>query len=358
MNQIDNFDSREPVTYSDGICNDPIVYMWQGICKYYPDTDDNVIICGTSLTYPNAETQNGVVYLGNIEGTESLHTYAFLIPGTANTSIYGPRYNKKLLQLVGSYTTKDSTTNYGFYFKNTDFNNNSDDNQNAFLDSENYTLNLYYKDEVTADYTNIATFAHSVDNGLIVGNSCLKPDIHTATSYGFRIYAWIYDISTKQYFKIENPYNKSHLISCYGIVYNKKNNTYTIVGGDDGGDSKKQTGFIADIKLIDNKIIKYINWTNMPFSINGRTHFEGISKTNVENEYTISADHLLDGKYVGFGCKVRRVKNNFVFYNKTNISYPGASITTANSVLDNKIVGGYKNSDGITSYQAVINTWE
>lgn len=93
---------------------DASVLQRGGACEYQSNA---IILCGT--TNPSPTLGAGLVYVGDIKTTVtdlSNQVFSFLVPGSAYTSCYGPRYDASTdtVTLVGSYNMPNSANTYGF----------------------------------------------------------------------------------------------------------------------------------------------------------------------------------------------------------------------------------------------------
>jgi hypothetical protein len=321
------------------------VSAWQGIRKL---TDTNLINVGT--TNPNPQTGQGFIYIGNIQ-CNSGDSYYLSVPNYKYTSIYGPDYDDD----TGLFTFVGSCSNNS--------NNNSNNKTDGFIYKgtlNNLNKKKYYSfPSVNKKYD--TTFIHSNMNGYLVGN--------TGNVNKQKIRSFIYNINDlNNYTRIKFP--GSLTTTTYGIWYNG-GTSYTITGGYSMKTSISidklyknglptvypfENGFIADF---DSFTKKFSNWTTIDykkigFSIEHPLHIEGISGLNNNpNTYSLSAQVLIDAKPQGYYLSIIRNKNTFDIINGVNIKYSDG-ITTANSVVDNKIVGININKNKTISYQSEI----
>lgn len=326
--------------------NDPSnfgISVWQGIAKY-----KNGLLLFSGTSKPSVTTGQGIVYIGNIEckgGT----IYEISVPSAEYTSLYGPRYDTTtdLFTLVGSYMLPNDSYTYGFLYRGslTDFTNPS-----------NYVLQMNYSEPACT-----TSFTHSTDGDFAVGNS---------GSPGYTTTSWLYNITNNTYTAIQYPGAKT--TTTYGIVKNP-NNSYTIVGGyspskivsindiylSNGIIKPIENGYVADFTY-DGSTITFKNWTSIQYQNNLITHFEGVSSTNNQNVYTISADSLgINNVYIGLFLIIERSNGTFTPSNWKINDY-GSSIgqqgvTSSNSVVDNKLVGVFASLNGSTqAVQTII----
>jgi hypothetical protein len=202
---------------------------------------------------------------------------------------------------------------------------------------------------------------------LLVGN---YDDILKHNTYNLPlgpISAFLYIINIGK--KIEITYPGSTSNTAYGIWYNG-NNSYTICGGysDDaieitnvytknGQPKPIDRAYLVDYNIETNT---FTNWTSItyPYANNLLTHFQGIS-SNAPNKYQIAADTINISRSYNIGSYVivsRTNQGSFVVDKWDDIKFPlPLTITTANSVANNVIVGANFDSDFTSSiaFQAI-----
>ena len=223
-----------------------------------------------------------------------------------NTNLYGPNYTENgEIQVVGNYFVDVSI---GCLYQGT-------------FKTGKWTIIL---PPFSSGALN--TIVHSNSGNLAVGNYDVSEQQNVSK-------AFIYDIETGNYYKIEREGALS--ISAYGIVHIKKDK-YCICGG-----------FIENIigraYLVDfdRKTKEFSNWrvdtfNNQPDLV---THFDGIALNDC-GEYTLTGDYIdLSDLDVGFFAVVNadgKVKWE-------SLHYPGSLVTSGNSVSGNVVIGVYKN---------------
>ena len=313
----------------------PGVSTWQGMCEY---KNNQIVICGTTL--PSPQTGLGLIYIGNIQCNDPNQSYyTFLVPNSEFTSCYGPRYDitTDTFTLVGSYNNPNDTNTYGFLFSG---------NLNGLTNPSNYVTQM----QVTPNQYPI-TFVHSTDGNFAVGAS--------GTTKPPTLSSWIYNISQNTY--TSYSFNNSLFTTLYGIVLNP-DSTYTIVGGYSDGTVLPFTyGFIADMIYDTNtNSLSFVNSTSLSLD-NTITHFEGISKTNNPNVYTIAADVLDSNNItVGYALIIQRENGVFKIMKATNVDFNCTAkniggVTSSNSVLGNTLVGFNESLNSKSSFQCVID---
>lgn len=263
------------------------IYLISGF--YEPDSNSSVAI--------------SFLYEGKLDGKGKWNNLFF---HDKNTNLYGPNYldngNK---EVVGNY-----------------FSNGS--GNGCLLQDKKWTI-------IIPPFGNpINTIVHSNSGGLAVGNYEVAEEQVSK--------AFIYDIQTGNYYKIEKKGAIS--ISAYGIIHVKKDK-YCICGGYIDLVSK---GFLVDF---DRKKKKFSNWREHTFD-NGKdiiTHFDGISLNEDKGGYTLTGDYVnLSNLNVGFYCKVDK-KGNAKW---ESVHYPNSLVTSGNSISQDVVIGVYILPDNST----------
>lgn len=307
---------------------------WQGIRA--GDSSGQYLITGTS-------SANGLLYIGPISGANGT-SYAVNYPGATSTSVYGPdNLGHGVVRLVGSYRNGDGVV-HGFLFEGT----------TADLGT---AANYRTIDDPGATYN----YMHSTMGGLVVGNSD-GPEGNLPIGTG---HALMYDIASATLLP-DIVYPGSLSTTAYGIWHNG-GTSYTIAGGFSRllGDGRTiSQGYLVDY---DRSTGQFTHWTALdgPTGLVGQdiaTHLEGISR-DADGVYTLSADTLQTGSpHPGQGALVavrRNPDGSFGTPYWVGLAYPGAdartSITSANSVAGNQLVGIVIGSAGTFSYQATVN---
>jgi len=202
--------------------------------------------------------------------------------------------------------------------------------------------------------TVLNTIAHSTMGSLVVGNYDTGP----LTGHAF-----IYDFTA-------NPLNPDHAyikmtpveaasITAYGI-WDNANGTYTIAGGY----SQILNGSASGAYLVDYTPgaavgEEYSNFTTFEYANNDAdqiiTHFNGIVAT--EDGFNLTGDHVTaeDEQQLGFFASVKRNGDGtFATPVWTSINFPGAPVTSGNTVYDETVLGVYTGTDGSSSYIATV----
>lgn len=283
------------------------------------------------------------VYKGDLEGRGTWHnlSYPSSIGRTVvNTNLYGPNNGKQPnhIQVVGNYTTEETGTKaIGCLYEGP-------------LDGSGKWTTIIPS---LSSKPVLNTICHSTMGGLVVGN------YDTSLIQGK---AFIYDISTKQYYDIVK--NKAKSITAYGIWHNGGNH-YTICGGYTNLNIKSgvDSGYLVDW---DNKEKKLFNWKSYSFNNNPLkaiiTHFDGITSDGCGG-YNLTGDWIgikSHEENLAFFAHVKRNKCNKSFEKARwlSISYPlMGSKTSGNTVYKNNVLGVYSipNSETVNGYVAEIN---
>lgn len=319
----------------------PICGGWEGIRKL---DNDNLLIIGSTI---NGE---GLVFIGSKDGQGYYKSFKVPLDNVINTFCYSGDYlGNKIFRLVGTFSKSDIPTQ----------GNKSYIYVGEISDIELSKINNYIIVEPKNIQNNI--IFHSVSNKLIVGNS---DSTILSTKEGI-----IYDIEGK--FITAVFYPDSIYTNLYGIIYNKCQNNYTIVGG--YSKSNKQynsrfafgeVGFIVDYNQ---KTNEFSNWTTIElpktFEIltDALYHIEGISLYfDSKNTYSLAfcAENPTNGERAGGLTIYKRIQGGFerlledpLFY-----QYDPNEFCFGDSVVDNIVVGirNDQNTGDIIPYQAEI----
>src|SRR5262245_578513 len=282
------------------------------------DSSSDVYISGASVA-PGAGPV-GLLYRGPLDGSGTWFTLNY--PSSqrvtvTGTSVYGPDNNGPgSVVLVGNYATSEQGTGVPIGF--------------VYLGSP----------DGSGEWRTITppgaavTIAHSTMGGFVVGNYETSRELVTGK-------AFIYDISGDVFYELVKP--RAVSITAYGIWYNG-GTSYTITGG--YADPDGTAGYLVDW---DSATQTTSNWAtyrdpNAQASVTPVTHFEGIT-TDGSGGYNLASDTLsLDGT-VFLGAAIANVPRTssgaFGEASWQPISFPNATITSANTVYQNSIVGVY-----------------
>jgi hypothetical protein len=306
------------------------ILYWQGIRKL---SDNYFLMVGTT------NKNKGILNIGPVIEYNPKNSYLVMYPESNLTSVYGPDYYLiGIYRLVGIYRKNNDERVYGFLFKG-----GLEDLKN----SENY---------ITLNAGGNFTYLHSIMGDILVGN---YDDIYKYGLYDLPfgpVSAFLYIISTNKQIEINYPGSTSN--TAYGIWYNG-GSSYTICGGystdaiqitdvyTETGPKPIGNAYIVNYDIETNL---FSNWTsiNYPYNKNLVTHFQGISNSSL-NSYQLCADSVKFGDISNIGSWVNvlvDISGNFSVDKWIDIKYPlPLTITSANSVSENLVVGTYFNKD-------------
>ncbi|PIR19984.1 MAG: hypothetical protein COV45_08400 [Deltaproteobacteria bacterium CG11_big_fil_rev_8_21_14_0_20_47_16] len=298
------------------------------------DTTANVYISG--FYAPTSGNKVGLLYTGPVSGTGTWQTLNFPSSTGATvsgTELYGPNNGSTsgTVQIVGNYTTTENGSGaLGLLYQG------ATDGSGTWS-----TLN---PQSLEPHRSILNTIAHSTMGGFVVGN--YDTDLITGK-------AFIYDIANDTYYAITKPGAVS--ITAYGIWYNG-GTSYTIAGGfsntNSGGIS---TAYVVDW---DSSTHTTSNWTTYTYNnlASAITHFEGITTDN-NGGYNLVADWVIGNTLGAAFVNIPRTSNGaFGTATWTSYAYPGATITSANTIFLNNALGIFQTGTGISyGYVATFN---
>lgn len=300
-------------------------------------TGSDVVLTGTTAGDPTT----ALIYVGPLSPTDSGGIYSHTpgIPGQTVTSstFYGPNsfvFNPDLgegnIRAVGSYQYAESDVlNHGMVYEGPP--------QGGGGWSQ-----IDVPSSAVGGQTVWNTIAHSTMGDQIVGNYDLL-DVRLSGN------AFVYDISTGSWTLFDLP--GCTLTTAYGIWQNGVgSSSYTIVGGTQDGHGINR-GFVVGYDSVTRAFsnLKLYSYENQPALI---THFEGIVAT--------PKGFNLAGGSTGSLALMASIEVNAdgSFSDATwyPYAYPGAVITTGNSIYQNALMGIYAEtgSSGVKSYVATF----
>lgn len=300
----------------------------------------NVIISAIS---PSTTASLGLIYSGTLDGSNG-QWYQFTPPtplgqNLKSINLYGPNSNSNgTITVVGSYNTFESSTSFGLLYQGNINDGNNPNNWKTLMPA-----------------SAISTILHSNMGGLAAGNYNINGDPAGKS--------FIYEIATESYTYIHKPNTTESSITIYGIWWNGQN-SYTIAGGYSIlNESGLDIGFVADYNSITHEVS---NWTDYYYNnLSGDniiSHFEGITGDG-HGGYNLAADVFSFGK-IEYGVQpafVHVSRNTDGSFNPiaewTDIIYPGAVLTSANTVYQNSLLGVYSfefNLTGVNSFVATV----
>ncbi|MCZ6903484.1 MAG: hypothetical protein O7C58_05515 [Rickettsia endosymbiont of Ixodes persulcatus] len=277
------------------------------------------------------------VYKGCLNGKGKFFNLNFPLDNVI-TNLYGPNngpLNSKHnddIQVVGNYN--NTSVNLGCLYQG--------------------NINGNGKWTTITPNASVNTICHSTMGGLVVGN-------YDTESQEKLSKAFIYDIETREFFDIVNVNAAS--ISAYGIWHNG-GSSYTICGGYAiSNDIVPRT--IAYVVDWNNETHQLSNWQSYHFENNPEkafiTHFDGITGGE-HGSYNLTGDWAgiaLPSDEVGFYVSIKRqgyCEKFQVTPEWSSISFPGAEITSGNSVVNSIVIGVYTgiNDNGVNGYVSNI----
>ena len=286
----------------------------------------NVYISGIYQESATALNQ-GLLYTGPVQGGGTWQILNF--PGSSSTSIYGPDNNGVgNVVFAGSYSTVDAPAQQkGLLYQGP-------------IDGTGQWLGLDMSSMVKRqNESTIETFAHSTMGGLVVGNF----DTNITSGRAF-----IYNINSNTYIELSKPNALS--ITAYGIWYNG-GTSYTIAGGYSDVDANGVSiAYLVDWDSSTNIASNWESYTynNQPSIV---THFEGIT-TDGNNGYNLAVDFVNAESGAAIAHVPRNLNGTLGSASWAPVQYPGANVTSANTVFQNYIMGVYT-----TTGTGVINAF-
>jgi hypothetical protein len=349
-NELSNFNYLNDCSQTVG--------MWASITSF----NKQIIMVG--VTKPTGQTKSGVLHITKLTPSSS-PVILVHVPLTNNqgvpraTSLYGINItkvaNKYVLHLTGQYAGPYSG-NSGFIFSKP-FNTLNDLYSDTFFTtSKNFKLNIYYP--TVSEYSSCDNNVKMIHNNNALGETtAVFTDGLSPT-----IISWFYNLNNNNYVEINfTQYNTTFLgnnsqlynISAQSMVYNKHNNSYTIVGSatDYTTPEKIIVAFVVDAFFITKfPFIKYTNLTTYSYNNSNtfNTTFNGLSLTNNPNSYDFAATAISAGKQVGFiGKLIRSSAGKFTVNNIIKLlGTKNFSPTSATGIIDRYIIGSGVSQDG------------
>jgi hypothetical protein len=244
-----------------------------------------------------------------------------------NTPLFNPDIGAGSVRAVGSYKYSDTGEfDHGMMYEGS-------------LDGSGTWTEINMPADL-AGGTVANTVAHSTMGNLVVGNYDLKGQPGSAN-------AFIYHIKSKRY----RVLSLGPLTTAYGIWQNGGSNgsVFTIVGGYKSGKGL-DVGYLLNYDATTDAISHLTDYSydNQPGIV---THFDGI--TGVPGGYTLAA---ITDRGSAFAAVARNADGSFGTAKWVAIANPNAtSVTTANSILRNELIGIYKSATGVQSFVATVS---
>ncbi len=292
-------------------------------------------------SYYAESMNNGTLYKGPISGGGTYYVYNYpssLESTTSGVNVYSAENGEGgNVLLVGTYTVSQlgGFHNFGFLYNGPVTESQSADDWQT----------LVIPDSLANNESVNNTIPHSIMGNLVVGN------YETPSTAGN---AFIYNIVTESYIAFSYPGNDVRYTSAYGVWFNG-GESYTIVGGySHESDGSISYGFIVDYNESTNAFDNWESYTynNEPAAI---THFEGITSDGAGG-YNLAGSGLESASEASFVHVGRTSSGGFGAAVWTNVSYPGSSTTTSDTVYQNYLLGVYEmpNVSGLNGYVATI----
>lgn len=320
--------SYTTLNYSDAAAGSSTLITGIRAVSNASTTDANGTVYISGFYTPASGANVGLLYTGPVSGTGTWQTLNF--PSSAGatvtgTELYGPNNSDVSgeVQIVGNYTTSENGSGaIGLLYEG------PTDGSGTWT-----TLN---PQSLAPGRTILNTIAHSVMGGFVVGNY----DTDLATGKAF-----IYNIADASFIELTKPGAVS--ITAYGIWYNG-GTSYTIAGGY----SDVNSGGISIAYLVDwdSTTQATSNWAtytynNLPSAI---THFEGITTDN-NGGYNLVADWVIGSTTGAAYVNIPRTGSTFGTATWTEYAFPGATLTSANTVFLNHALGIYQTGSGVSN---------
>jgi len=380
-NVIGNVNPVSSVNYTND--TDPSQFpfaasVWQGL-RNYRGSSNSYLICGT------AGKNNGVLYVGPVNGGGVDYIVNIAPTNLASTSVYGPDNvgTNGQIRLVGAYKTNGSSIcNYGFVWDGSTSDLSTTNTSDA--SKGNFRIIAY----PGAKYQ----FTHSTMGDLAVGNAELPNSNTNAVNVSPGI-AYICDLSksnlsnSSSFTLIPTKGLGAKSITAYGIWDNgvvvstngshiSSSHIYTICGGHSPIVANNLTNpslplTLAKAFLVDYDAItgKFSNWTTFTYPNNTPnksfiSHFEGISST-ASGVYSLcgqsveaGSPNVIQGSWV---TVQRNSDGTFGQATWQDLNYPSSNpgttyiSTSGNSVYGNIVVGIVVGTDSNSfAYQSTV----
>lgn len=268
---------------------------------------------------------------------------------SSGLNFYGPDNGSTAgsIVVVGNYNMTGSNLAYGLLYRG-DIAGNGTYTQ---IDPSSLVLN-------SAGASN--TIVHSNMNGYVVGNYTNNLD-NLGHAFVMAIGSSPDNPATYTYVEIPTSLVSGGAASmtAYGIWYNSSLNNYTIAGGYGKviGDNGLSNGYVVDWS----PTAGFSNFTTIYYNNDSLTskvsHVEGITTDNAGGYY-LAVDWAETIQGSPFGAALVQIKRNssggFAEPTWTNFAFPGAAVTSANTVLGKNILGVYTSPMPVTPYLAVF----
>lgn len=291
--------------------------------------NDSKVLC-TGSTQSNGATV-GMWWFGSLEtgrGEMVVPTPTFSGQTVTSSMFYGPntgKFDQKLksnIRIVGSYKYSGSDLTSGLIYEGP-------------LNGSGTWTAINVPSSSVGGKSVKDTIPHSVMGNFVVGNFNLQNDPMSGN-------AFLYNISTKEY----TIFSLNKMTSAYGIWQNGKD-SYTIAGGSNHMGLDK--AYLMDYNAAEKKFGSPSYFFDSSLKL---THFEGI--TGTKNGYNLAGTSLDKAQFISVS---REDNGSFGKAAWTTVEYPGSSLTTANTIYENILIGVYAVSgvDGMNCYRARVS---
>ena len=266
---------------------------------------------------------------------------------SSGLNFYGPNNGPVAgsIVVVGNYNLPNVNTAYGLLYRG-DI-------------AGNGTYTKISPDSLTLGRVN-STIVHSNMNGYAVGNYNTSLD-SSSQAFLMAIGNTPDDPATYRYYSIPLRLVTGGAVSitAYGIWYNSSLNNYTITGGYSKvlGDNGLSTGYLVDWDPVNG----FSNFTSIYYNNDSNTskvsHVEGITTDNAGGYY-LSVDWAQVVAQNPDGAALVQVKRTssggFDTPTWTHFAFPGATITSANTVFEKNVLGVYAGPNPAKPYLAIF----
>lgn len=323
------------------------------------NNSSDVYLTGINMDTTTTPTTNyGLLYRGpllipNVDSWKKIGPAKTIIKSGGGTdtssglNFYGPNNGASAgtIVVVGNYNLTGVSNAYGLLYQGP-------------LDGSGVYTKISPDGLTVGTVTN--TIVHSNMNGYAVGNYNTSLD---SSSHAFIMAMGGTPENPNTYTYFDIPLSivtgGAASITAYGIWYNSALYNYTIVGGYSKvlGENGLTTGFIVDWDPIN----RFRNFTPLYYNNDSNTskvsHVEGITTDNAGGYY-LSIDWAQTSSSYPTGAALAQVSRStsggFGMPTWTNFAFPGASITSANTVFEKNVMGVYKGPAPTTPYLAVF----
>jgi len=310
-------------------------------------TTDDVVVTASDVT---GSTTSAALYQGSLQDLAAApasqwHVLTPTFPGETVTSstFYGPntsRFDPSLgageVRAVGSYKYAEGLSGPSF------------DHGMIYKGPVNGLGGTWTQIDATSlvgpGNTLLNTIAHSTMGDLVVGN------YDTGLSTGD---AFIYDTATNDWTDLNPAHSLS--VTAYGIWHNgtSTSTSYTIAGGYSDLNSRGvDAGYLVDYDSATHKLSHFttFEFNNRPHSAL-ISHFDGI--TGTAHGYNLTGDFVRGTSEGAFFAHVeRKADGSFGEAHWSNIAFPGADVTSGNTVIDDTVLGVFTAEGETHSYVA------